>query len=270
MATCHQRKSLYFWATACNRFLVAYIATERHVPALQVTPVAVYIDADNQSSQGAKALLALLGDAVVSVTIAGNNHGQEVERWRHELVSIVPDLNPRLLEVSSRKQAADIALIMELGAHLDQHIHERERVNIVSRDELLISAAECAQSRGCTVFIAYADSEIPTARSTRLTTLLLPAIAKLSPPLPPATDPKAATSSPRPQTPFAGNTSVSPVLAKLREMCTPQPSGGYLASEVGQALFKLGYDTKAARTEFLTSIPGIEARGTGHQKTWVF
>jgi hypothetical protein len=87
-----------------------------------------------------------------------------------------------LLEVSSRKQAADITLMMELGAHLDRHIHERERVIIVSRDELLISAAEYAQSRGCTVFIAYADSEIPTARSTRLTTLLLPAIAKPSPP----------------------------------------------------------------------------------------
>jgi hypothetical protein len=115
---------------------------------------------------------------------------------------------------------------MELGAHLDRHIHERERVIVVSRDELLISAAEYAQSRGCAVFIAYAASEIPTARSTWLTTLLLPAIAKPPPRPLPTADPKSTGSSPTPQISSSAKLSVSSVLAKLREMCTPQPSGG--------------------------------------------
>ena len=44
--------------------------------------VALYIDADNQSPQCAKALLSVfrldLDARVVSATIAGNNHGQQI------------------------------------------------------------------------------------------------------------------------------------------------------------------------------------------------
>ena len=65
--------------------------------------VALYVDADNQSPQCAKAVLSLLRsdlDArVVSATIAGNNHGQQVDCWRDELISVFPDLVVHALTV---------------------------------------------------------------------------------------------------------------------------------------------------------------------------
>ena len=46
--------------------------------------------------------------------------------------------------------------------------------------------------------------------------------------------------------------------------------GGYKASEVGQALFKLGFDTKEKRTQFLKAIPGLQEQGVGSDKVLVF
>jgi hypothetical protein len=255
-----------------NKPGVATIVIEKSDSATKVTSVAFYIDADNQSSQCVKALIDLFicdpGMRVISAAIAGNNHGKEIECWRHGLVSEVPDINLRLLDVCSRKQAADIALIMELGANLERHINERERVVIVSRDEFLIGAAEHAKSRGCMAFISYANSEIPVARSTQLTTFLLPAIAK---PLPyPATpvDQDQKTVTPKLISPPISTDAT--VLAKLRQMCQQQPGGGYGASDVGQVLLTLGFNTKAAREKFLKSIPGLKKRGTGPDKILVF
>jgi hypothetical protein len=48
-----------------------------------------------------------------------------------------------------------------------------------------------------------------------------------------------------------------------------EEKSGYAASDVGQALFKLGYD-KAARERFLASVPGLTVRGTGANKNLVF
>ena len=244
-------------------------------PATKLTSVAFYIDADNQSSQCVKSLIGLfIGDTgmrIISATIAGNNHGKEIECWRSNLVSEVPDINLCLIDVCSRKQAADIALIMELGANLEQHIHERERVIIVSRDELLIGAAEYAKTRGCMVFISYANSDIPVARSTELTTYLLPVIAKPLPHQLTPVDQNQKIVTPIPIPPKTSPISKDvPVLAKLRQMCQQQSGGGYGASDIGQALLTLGFNTKASREKFLKSIPGLKARGTGPQKILVF
>jgi hypothetical protein len=227
--------------------------------------VALYIDADNQSPQCAKALLSLfrsdLDARVVSATIAGNNHGQQINTWRDELISVIPNLMVHALTAPHRKQGADVALLMALGAGLERHIREREVVVIVSRDDLVIGAAEQAKARGCRTLITYADGEIPTARNTHLTTLLLPAFAK-----PLAANPPAPVVAPADQTP---NGTVTSVLAQLRGMCTQKPGGGYAATDVGQALSKLGYD-KAARARFLASVPGLVKRGTGADTALVF
>ena len=228
--------------------------------------VALYVDADNQSPQCAKAVLSLLRsdlDArVVSATIAGNNHGQQVDCWRDELVSVFPDLVVHALTVPHRKQGADVALLMALGAGLERHLRERELVVIISRDDLVIGAAEQAKAYGCRTLIAYVDSEIPTARNPHLTTLLLPAFAK-----PLAGNPQSPVASPAAQGP---NGTVTSVLAQLRSMCTQKPGGGgYAATDVGQALSKLGYD-KAARARFLASVPGLVKRGTGTNTVLIF
>jgi len=235
----------------------------------QVATATIYIDADNQSCQCAKSLANLLrhelGLLVTRIVIAGNNHGKEIENWRGALAAKLPDIEPLILHVSSRKQAADAALIMELGANLERHLHERERIIIVSRDDFLVGAAEHAKTKGCLVLVAYAHSEIPAARSSRLTTLVLPAVSKPSCPLPPADQDVTAPSAPT-QTVDVVRT----VTAELRKMCTKQPRGGYKANEVGQALFKLGFDTKAKRARFLKTIPGLHELGSGTDKVLVF
>ncbi|WP_295403095.1 NYN domain-containing protein [uncultured Thiocystis sp.] len=210
---------------------------------------------------------------IISATIAGNNQGPQIDHWRRELLAAIPDLVVQALPAPHRKQGADIALLMALGAELERHLRERVVVVIVSRDDLLIGAAEHAKARGCRALIAYADGEIPTARNAHLTTLLLPAVAKANP----VARPVSATT--QPAVPVVTAPAVTPtptskgegtsVAAQLRAMCTKQPGGGYTATDVGQALFKLGYD-KAARARFLQSLPGLTTRGTGANKILVF
>ncbi|WP_139558170.1 PIN domain-containing protein [Methylotetracoccus oryzae] len=229
----------------------------------------LYIDADNQSCQCAKSLANLLrnelGLQVTRIVLAGNNHGKEIENWRGALAAELPDIEPLILHVSSRKQAADAALIMELGAKLERHLQYRERIIVVSRDDFLVGAAEHAKTRGCLVLVAYAHGEIPAARSSRLTTLVLPAVSKPSCLLPTADQGVTA-----PLAPTQTADVVRTVIAELRKLCTKQPGGGYKANEVGQALFKLGFDTKAKRARFLKTIPGLHEQGSGPDKGLVF
>ena len=259
----------------------AALPDEHRIPEAAVstgaapTSVALYIDADNQSPQCAKALLSLLRtdfDArVVSAAIAGNNHGQQVDSWREGLVSALPDLLVRPLTVPNRKQGADLALILALGADLERHIRDHAVVVIVSRDDLVIGAAEQARMRGCRTLIAYADGDIATARNPLLTTILLPVVTK---PIAVAQPGSVVVQSPTTippdhraiQSPGAG---VEAVLKQIRGMCTQKPGGGYSASDVGQALSKLGYD-KASRMRFLASLSGLKKRGTGPNLTLVF
>jgi hypothetical protein len=212
-------------------------------PGALPAAIALYIDADNQSPQCAGALLGVLRAdfqaRVVSATLAGNNHGQQVDRWRDALLSVLADLVVHTLVAPHRKQGADVALLMALGAGLERHVREREVVVVVSRDDLLIGAAEQARARGCRTLIAYADGDLSTARNPDVTTLLLPALARTSSVAHPGPvqTPTTAANSPRPlaQTPDSGNDAIALVLAKVRGLCTPKPGGGYAATDVGQA-----------------------------------
>jgi hypothetical protein len=161
--------------------------------------------------------------------------------------------------------------LMALGADLERHLRERTVIVIVSRDDLLIGAAEQAKARGCRTLIAYADGDVATARNAHLTTLLLPALPK---PLPVTSRIPIVALAPTAKMPAQASTQtpsdeVESVLARVRDMCAKKPGGGYSATDVGQALSKLGYD-KAARARFLASVPGLVKRGTGSGLTLVF
>lgn len=237
-----------------------------HRPAAAI----IYIDADNQSHECAKMLANLLrnelGLPVTRIVLAGNNHGNEIENWRRALATEIPDIEPLVLQVSSRKQSADAALIMEIGANLERHLRDRERIIIVSRDDFRVGAAKHAKTKGCMVLVAYAHSKIPAARSNQLTTLVLPAVSKPTSRTPPAADSVSEAAS----APAKVDAVVPAVIDKRRGMCTKQPGGGYMASDVGQALLKLGFDTKGKRTQFLRAIPGLHERGSGPDKVLVF
>ncbi|UHD18430.1 NYN domain-containing protein [Thiocapsa bogorovii] len=251
-------------------------------PAVSVVSVALYVDADNQSAQCAAPLLNLFRTEfkarVVSATIAGNNLGQKIDDWRSALLAEDPDLAIQALPAPHRKNGADIVLLMALGAALDAHLSEQTLVVVVSRDDLLIGAAEQAKARGCKTLVAYADSDIPTARNTQLTTLLLPALKPANAPWPKSVSvvqpPPVVIQASKPEPPvqpmpLTVGKDAKAVLAKVRGLCKQQPGGGYPASAVGQALQKLGYD-KAARASFLKSTPGLKKMGSGANLRYLF
>lgn len=238
---------------------------------------ALYIDADNQSAQLVTPLLNALTDnlkvPITRVTIAGNNAGKQIDQWRTRLSAADPDLDVHILDVPTRKDAADIALILELGASLEWAIHQQQLLIIMSRDEILIGAAEQAKARGARVMLAYADSRIPSSGNAELTTLLLPTVTKPQANKPPAALPKptqAITADKMSTTvPKVDKSSVNSVLAGLRQMCPEQPGGGYQSTHVGQALQKFGFDAKARKT-FLASVPNLGTRGKAQNKVLLF
>lgn len=234
--------------------------------------IALYIDADNQSSQIAHVLIELLRDGlgarVVHATIAGNSDGKVSAGWSAALGEQIPDLPIKKIVVPCRKDAADAALILALGADLADHVRLGTRVVLVSRDVLLLAAAERAKAAGCHIYAAYTESGMPTARSPGITTLLLPAVpgsvaqTEGRPRVTPV--PKALAEPPAPRDNIAG------VIAQVKALCKPQPGGGYSATDVGQALAKIGYKTPAERKRVIATFPGLREKGGHPHKLLVF
>ncbi|BCU08370.1 NYN domain-containing protein [Allochromatium tepidum] len=258
--------------------------------------VALYIDGDNQSPAIARDLLASirqdLGLDVSRVVLAGNDHGHTVPRWQAALAKEgLAEDRILALRVPRKPEAADLAVILELGAALERHRQEPDLVVVVSRDEWLIGAAEAVRARGCRVWVAYAENEAVPAQ-TQLPTLLLPAVQRNQATSKAATvAPEKPTESVRPTVsaptftpttavptakPTAATPAVQPtsshtkLLAQIRAQCKVQPGGGYLANEVGQVLYKLGLTDKAARTRFLKAVPGLREAGAGSAKRLIF
>lgn len=183
--------------------------------------------------------------------------------WVDVLREEVPDLPITDITVPCRKDAADAALIMALGADLADHLRVGVRVVVVSRDALLHAAAERVQASGGAVCLAYADCEIPTPRHPLLATLLLPALpGRAAPP----DRPPAAAAAPRAEPP-AGS---SDLVARVRALCKPQSGGGYLATDVGNALSSLGYKSVAERRAIVAGFPGLKEKGGHPTKVLVF
>lgn len=236
----------------------------------------LYIDTDNQSAQLGKPLLDALGDhfnrPIAAVVIAGNNAGKRLDQWQALFAENDPAVPVQVLDVPPRKEAADIALIMQLGSNLEQHIRERQLVIVMSRDHFLIGAAEQARSRGARVLLAYGDSAIPSCEHCELTTLLLPSISKSPPTTPTAPAGEAVETSAKISTvvPKVDRNSVQSVVAGLRQMCPEQAGGGFQATHVGQALAKMGFSDAKDRKQFLKSVPNLTTRGEASKKRLLF
>ena len=216
----------------------------------------------------------------LGAVIAGNDSGSRVASWVQGLRAAAPEIEPIAIDVPSRKDAADAALIMELGANLERHLARGDLVVVVSRDDLLVGAAEHAKQLGCRALAAYVDSNPPCARRSRVATLLLPTPGKQRTSKPPtrplvSTLPRDSRETAAPPPATAGNAqppatpeqAPAAILAQLRMMCTPAPKRGYSATDVGQALHKLGYDAPARR-RFLATTPGIQTQGQGTSKIY--
>jgi hypothetical protein len=233
---------------------------------------ALYVDTDNQSAQLAQPLLKALADdlnvPVAEITVAGNNVGKRLDQWRNQLADSDPELRVHVLDVPAHKEAADIALILDLGANLGRHIDEGHLVIVMSRDELLIGAAEQVRTRGARVLLAYGDSATPSSENSALTTLLLPTVPK---PRQVTTPVDVSLAGTLPQTaPTVDTNSVASVVAGIHQMCLEQPGGGYQPTDVGQALVKLGFVDASARRAFLQSVPNLVSRGKAGDKRLLF
>lgn len=236
--------------------------------------VALYIDADNQSPQSARALVELLRDGfgtrIACATIAGNSDGKVGAGWSAALREQIPDLPIDAIVVPCRKDAADAALILALGANLAEHLRDGTRVVMVSRDALLLAAAMRAQSVGCRIYAAYADCEIPTARNPALATLLLPAISGSDAPVKRLATAEVESKASVPIDAGQPQTEIAQVIAQVRAMCKQQPGGGYSATDVGQALVKIGYKTPSDRKRVIATFPGLREQGAHPHKLLVF
>lgn len=233
----------------------------------------LYVDADNQLPLCAGALVETcrldLAVGVLRAVIAGNDSGRQVDKWAEALRAGVEDIAIQPVIVPTRKEAADLALVMELGANLKDHIALRDLVIIVSRDDFLIGAAERARSLGCACIIAYGSGAPVNPRETSLPTLLLPMPDKGTPasaafrPLP------SMASSPVAGSPDQNALMASQILAKVRAELPQLPGGGYAPGPLGSFLAKLGLNAKA-RKQFLAESRGVRTLGSGADKRYLF
>lgn len=213
-------------------------------------------------------LCAGLGVRILHATIAGNSDGKVSAGWSANLREQIPALPISMIVVPCRKDAADAALILALGADLADHLRLGTRVVLVSRDALLLAAAERAKAAGCRIYVAYSDSGSLTARDPGLTTFLLPAVPGSGAQ---AEKPSSVTIVPKaPVEASAPKVEVAKVIAQVRGMCKQQPGGGYSATDVGQALAKIGYKTPAERKRVIATFPGLRERGAHPHKLLVF
>ncbi len=247
-------------------------ATLPHAAAAVRTCV-FYVDADNQLPLCAGTLVETCrGDLAVGILrafIAGNNSGRQVDNWSEALRTNAEHIAIHALKVPTRKEAADLALVMELGANLKDHIASRDLVIIVSRDDFLIGAAERARSLGCACIIAYGTGAPVSPRETSLPTLILPMPDKGT----------TASTVPRPIAPTApSQVAFSPakaaltssqILTKVQAELSQQPGGGYAAGPLGSLLAKLGLDADA-RKQFLSEARGVRILGSGPDKRYLF
>jgi hypothetical protein len=233
----------------------------------------LYIDADNQLPLCAEILVEVcridLAVDLLRAVIAGNNSGRQVANWSEALRDGAGDIPIQAITVPTRKEAADLALVMELGANLKDHIASGDLIVIVSRDDFLIGAAERARSLGCACIIAYATGAPVNPQGTSLPTLILPmpdrgVPASAAPRGALATEPSSTAGNAQAAAP-----TTSQILTKVRAELPQQPGGGYGAGPLGTLLAQLGLDA-AARKQFLSKTPGVRTVGSGPNKRYLF
>ena len=203
------------------------------------------------------------GASIVGATVTGNSNGKVTAGWAEALRQDIPDLAVTDIIVPCRKDAADAALIMALGADLGDHLRAGTRMVVVSRDAVLHAAAERVQAYGCADCLVYVDCEIPTPRHPSLATLLLPVLPGR---VAPSQRPPAAAAVPSVE-PSAGT---ADLVARVRALCKLQPGGGYLATDVGNVLSSLGYKSVAERRAIVAGFPGLKEKGGHPTKVLMF
>ncbi len=226
----------------------------------------VFVDADNQPPALGGVLSRFLGTidrAGGHVLISGNGSGDRIQHWEHALRNGNTDFAIDCHRAPLRKQSADVRLMFELAAFYHGQPDPDALIVIVSRDELLLAAAESLAERGhrTMVVIAASPNAHPVISDVPVVVLPLPQAAAPSHPAVSA-KPAASTEGPASQI-------VAEAIARIRKSLKPNADGGYAASAVGQVLAQMGHD-KATRALIVRGIPNLREVGAGSEKRLVF
>lgn len=229
----------------------------------------LFVDADNQAPALVRPLLRFIGNVgreVSGAIVAGNGSGDRLRAWEVALSDAVPDASIRSHVAPMRKQSADVRLMFELATLYHGQPDSSLLVVVVSRDDLLLAAAECLSALGHNVLIAVGASSPATPVITELSVVVLPS--------PQQSATAAATRPPTTSTVAQASTGVDPqtiaaAIKQIKQSLSPHQDGGYAASAVGQVLSQLGHD-KATRTKIVSAIPNLRETGAGADKRLIF
>lgn len=220
----------------------------------------LFIDADNQSANVANSLFGYINrnnNRVFSATIAGNSNGKPNEAWVKALRDFDPHIQIESIVVPCHPDAADAALILELGQNLRGFCNAERHVIIVSRDDVLVSAAEWAQGCGLQISLAYANTGQALKKRNTTVPICLLSRSNVSRPA------SISNNKPSRDDTSVASTDIQKIIERMDSKYTRTKNGGFLKTHVGYELYGMGYKTKASREDFLRKIPGLKEKGTG-------
>lgn len=230
----------------------------------------LFVDADNQPSILAAPLARFLkniGRTSVKAIVAGNGMGDRVRSWELSLGEVLPDVEVSCHVAPLRKQSADVRLMFELAPYYHGQPDASVLIVIVSRDDLLVAAAECLVQRGLNTMIVVGAAANGTALVTDVPVVVLATPHQVQSPLVAAT----ASAAPLAAVPVvkAENQVLVTAIKAIRKSLKPNQQGGYAASAVGQVLAQLGHD-KATRAKLVKQLPNLKEVGVGPEKRLIF
>ena len=233
----------------------------------------LFVDADNQAPILAATLtrfLKTIGRTSVKAIVAGNGVGERVKNWESALKETLPEIEVICHVAPLRKQSADVRLMFELAPFYHGHPDPSLLLVVLSRDDLLVAAAECLMQCGHNAMIVVGSASNGSSLITDVPVVVLTtpqhvATATAAPPAKPVPPPPAVT----PPVAKVGNQLVATAISKIREQLKNSNQGGYAASAVGQVLSQMGHD-KATRSKIVKEIPNLKEVGKGSEKRLIF
>ena len=121
-----------------------------------MTRTFLFVDADNQLPTLAPSLsrfLKTIAGQCERAIVAGNAMGERVKNWESKLSEHFPGVEVSCHLAPVRKQSADVRLMFELARFFHDQPDSAILLVILSRDDLLVAAAECLVERGQNVMV---------------------------------------------------------------------------------------------------------------------
>ena len=234
-----------------------------------MTRTFLFVDADNQVPTLAPALsrfLKTIAGQCERAIVAGNAMGERVRNWESKLAEHFPGVEINCHLAPIRKQSADVRLMFELARFFHDQPDSAILLVILSRDDLLVAAAECLVQRGQNVMVVVGATANGNSLVTDVPVVVLATSQQAAVHAMTDSVPKAVVKE---NAPKSERQIVQEAITEIRAKLTLNAKGGYAASAVGQVLAQLGHDKKA-RMSIVKQLPNLREIGTGPEKRLIF